>query len=130
MNARSMLFVSLTVLSFACVGLAGEPVRLDENSKGAVKIIKKVAPAYPADAKEKHITGKVVLDVTVNEQGKVSATKTKESADSSLEKSAIDAVKQWEFEPLKVDGKPVAFITTITVNFALDKDKEKTSTTK
>ena len=130
MNTRILLFVSLFVFSFSCVGLAGEAVRLEENSRGAVKITKKVAPAYPADAKEKHITGKVVLDVTVNEQGKVIATKTKESAHPSLEKAAVDAVKQWEFDPLKMDGKPTAFITTITLNFALDKDKEKPSTAK
>jgi TonB family protein len=130
MNTRFLFSVSLFFLSFSCIGLAKEPVKLGENSKGAVKITKKVAPAYPADAKEKHITGKVVLDVTVNEHGKVSTTKTKESADPSLEKAAIDAVKQWEFEPLKLDGKPVAFITTITLNFALDKDKEKPSTAK
>ena len=130
MNARTLWFVSLCVLFFSSVGLAGEPVRLDENSKGAVKITKKVAPTYPADARGKHITGKVVLDVTVNEQGKVDTTKTKESADSSLEKSAIDAVKQWEFEPLKMDGKPVAFIITVTINFALDQDKEKPNTGK
>ena len=130
MNARILLSVSLLILAFCCIGQAGEPVRLDENSKGAVKITKKVAPGYPADAKEKHITGKVVLDVTVNEQGKVSSTKTKESAHASLEKAAVDAVKQWEFEPLKMDGKPVSFITTITLNFALDKDKEKPNTAK
>ena len=130
MNVRFLLSVNLFILAFSCIGLAGEPVRLDENSKGAVKIIKKIAPAYPADAKEKHITGKVVLDVTVNEQGKVSATKTKESAHASLEKAAIDAVKQWEFDPLKLDGKPVAFVTTITLNFALAEDKEKPNTAK
>ncbi|HVN82708.1 MAG TPA: energy transducer TonB [Terriglobia bacterium] len=130
MNTRFLLAISLFFLSFSCIGLAGEPMRLGENSKGFVKISKKVAPAYPADAKKKHITGKVVLDVTVNEQGKVSATKTKESADPSLENAAIDAVKQWEFEPLKMDGKPTAFITTITLNFALDKDKETPNTAK
>ncbi len=128
MNTRFLLPVSLFFLSFSCIGLAGEPVLLGENS--AIKIIKKVAPAYPAEAKKKHITGKVVLDVTVNEQGKVSATKTKESADPSLEKAAIDAVKQWEFDPVKVNGKPVAVITTITLNFALDTEKEKSNSAK
>jgi protein TonB len=33
--------------------------------------------------------------------------------------AAVDAVKQWEYEPLIVDGKPRAALFTVTVRFSL-----------
>jgi hypothetical protein len=36
-----------------------------------------------------------------------------------LDQAAIDAVKQWEYEPFLVNGEPMAFILTVTVSFKL-----------
>ncbi len=129
MKNRFLLCVSLVFLGLSSVGLAKEPVRLGNSSK-SLKIIKKVAPAYPEEAKKQNIQGKVVLDVTVDEQGKVNAIKTIKTANPSLAETATKAIKQWEYAPLLLDGKPKAFIVTVTINFALDKEKEKSEPAK
>jgi TonB family protein len=37
----------------------------------------------------------------------------------ALDQSALDAVKQWEFEATLVDGTPIAVVMTVTVTFFL-----------
>jgi TonB family protein len=126
------LLLSLPLLFLMCNSViwAGEPVQSEKLSKSAIKLVKKIAPIYPEEARKEKISGIVLLDVTINEEGKVSAVKTKESAHPSLEKAAIDAVKQWEYVPMQMNGKSVAVITTITINFAFAEDKEKTAPAK
>lgn len=124
MRIRFLSYVSLFFLMFTSLAFAKEPTRL-ENSSKALKIIKKVAPTYPQEAKKKKIQGEVALDVTVDEQGKVVRTKIIKSVDPSLGEAATKAIKQWEYAPLILDGQPKAFIVTVHVNFALDKEKEK-----
>jgi periplasmic protein TonB len=36
-----------------------------------------------------------------------------------LEQAAITAVKQWRYEPLALNGEPVPFILTVTLNFTI-----------
>jgi periplasmic protein TonB len=125
---KMRVFQSVLIFIFLTgVGWGGEPVRIDKNSMH-VELTKQVKPVYPKDAKKEHITGPVVLDATVNEQGKVIEVKVTKSANPLLEASAIEAVKQWEFAPLKIKGKPVSFITSITINFALGEDPVKPAT--
>jgi len=127
MKIRLLLSLPLLFLMCNSATWAGEPVQSEKLSKSAIKLVKKIAPIYPEEARKEKISGVVLLDVTINEEGKVSAVKTKESAHPSLEKAAIDAVKQWEYVPMRMKGKSVAVITTITINFAFAEDKGKTA---
>jgi TonB family protein len=122
MKSRFLFSLALFFLFLSCTNWAAEPVRVQKNSI-SIEITKQVAPKYPVEAKKNHITGQVVLDATVNELGKVIAVKATKSADPQLEAAAIEAVKQWEYAPLKMKGKAVSFITSIEVNFALDATK-------
>ncbi|HMD97233.1 MAG TPA: M56 family metallopeptidase [Terriglobia bacterium] len=79
-----------------------------------LKLVKSVGPVYPPEAKEKHIQGNVVLSVTVDKTGKVSNLEVL-SGPEQLVKSALDAVKQWEYEP----PAQAPVLTTVTVNFTL-----------
>lgn len=36
-----------------------------------------------------------------------------------MDEAAVDAVRQWEFAPTLVDGKPVAVVVTVQVKFTL-----------
>jgi protein TonB len=36
-----------------------------------------------------------------------------------LDQAALDAVKQWQFEPTQLNGVPVPVIMTVTVNFTM-----------
>jgi periplasmic protein TonB len=124
MSNRLLSSMVLYFFFLCSLNWAAEPVRVQKNSI-SVEITRQVAPRYPVEAKKNHITGPVVLDATVNELGKVTEVKATKSADPLLEAAAIEAVKQWEYTPLKMKGKPISFITSITINFALDADKAK-----
>ena len=75
-------------------------------------IVSRVSPAYPELARRMHVSGKVVLLVTIQPDGKVSATKV-ESGHALLAPAAQDAVSRWRFAP-----GPEASESEIDVNFA------------
>ena len=61
-------------------------------------IVSRVAPTYPELARRMHVSGKVVLLVTIQPDGKVSATKV-ESGHALLAPAAQEAVSRWRFAP-------------------------------
>ena len=77
------------------------------------KVTKRVAPVYPALAAKMRIEGTVKLEATVNEEGIVEEVKVV-SGHTLLAASAIEAVKQWRYEP----GVGKATLT-VSVEFAL-----------
>ena len=94
-------------------------ILLAEDMETPPRLIKKVAPVYPEEAKEKGISGQVVTLVTVNKEGKVIDANVQESPDELLSHAAVEAIRQWEWEPVIKDGQPVPFKVSVTVNFAL-----------
>ena len=78
--------------------------------------IKNVAPVYPAIAKASRVGGAVVIEATIDREGKVIDTKVVRSV-PLLDQAAVNAVQQWEYSPAVLDGKPVPIVMTITVNF-------------
>ena len=93
------------------------PIRIS-GGVAAGQIISKVNPVYPAEAKEQRIQGAVVLRAIIDENGAVQEL-TFVSGPPELQKSAIDAVKQWVYKPYLLNGNPTPVDTTITVNFSL-----------
>jgi TonB family protein len=81
-------------------------------------LIRKVPPEYPELARRARVEGEVVLKISVNEEGYVSNVEVI-SGHQLLRQAAVDAVKQWRYEPTVLNGKPVPVIATITVNFVL-----------
>ena len=60
----------------------------------------------------------MVLNVLVGTSGLVRETSVV-TGDPLLAQAAIEAVRQWRFNPHQLKGKAVEFETRITVNFAL-----------
>ena len=85
--------------------------------------IKRVHPAYPPLAKAAAISGDVVIELTVDEEGNVIQTKAI-TGHPLLRDSAIEAAKEWKFKPTKLSGVPVKVIGTITFKFTLDNAPE------
>jgi len=79
---------------------------------------KKVDAVYPEDAKQKHVEGEVALDVTVGADGLVKKAVVKKSI-PELDAAALAAIRQWEFRPGRLKGKPVEVVVTITFAFTL-----------
>jgi TonB family protein len=78
----------------------------------------KVDPEYPADAKEKHVEGTVVLNVDIDSEGEVARVELV-SGHPMLAPAAMDAVLQWKYRPFTLNGEAVAVETTAQVKFAL-----------
>jgi protein TonB len=76
------------------------------------------APLYPSIARSAGIEGTVVLQAVVDEQGHVQDLKVKDGP-PALTQAAIEAVRQWQFEPYVLDDHPVRMSKEITVQFKL-----------
>lgn len=63
--------------------------------------------------------GTVILEIIVGADGATSTMKVLRSSTSELDQKAIDAVKQWTFQPSRKDGLPVPVQLDIEINFHL-----------
>lgn len=89
-------------------------------SASQVRLARKTAPVYPIFAKERHITGSVLIDALIGTDGKVMDTRVLASPSPLLTQAAKDAVAKWEYAPCLVDGAPIEVSTRITVIFAMN----------
>jgi len=88
------------------------------------KLIKKVEPVYPEIARQAQVEGVVILEATTDIYGRVKAVRVLRSI-PLLDQAAVDAVRQWVYEPMIIDGEPRGVIFTVTVSFKLDEKKPK-----
>ena len=76
-------------------------------------------PKYPARARRARLTGRVAVVVTINARGIVVKAKAG-SGDRVFWPNAERAALRSKFHPAQLSGKPVAMVTVIVYNFALD----------
>jgi TonB family protein len=106
-------------LPSAPTSIAGNLTHLTlSRSAENLRIIKKVPPIYPLVASSAHIDGTVRLHAIIGKDGKVRDLSIV-GGPPALTGAAMDAVKQWVYEPVYVEGLPVEVETTIDVIFQL-----------
>jgi len=88
------------------------------GSVQALKLIKKVAPPYPALARTAHVEGTVRFRAVIGADGQVKGLVTL-SGPPPLVQPAADAVKQWRYQPTLRNGEAVEVVTEINVAFTL-----------
>jgi protein TonB len=84
----------------------------------APKKVTHVAPVYPALALAARVSGIVVLEAVIDEDGHVREVRVLRST-PLLDQAAIEAVRQWRFSPTLLNGQPVPVAMTVTVGFGL-----------
>jgi protein TonB len=94
------------------------PLRVSPDTM-EMRIVSKVDPVYPEEARQKGMQGLAVLDAVIAADGTVSKLRPV-TGDAQLVKSAADAVRSWKFEPYQSSGRAVAVETTIAVEFRLN----------
>ncbi len=127
---------------------AGATVAIqDKASQGpALRLVKQVKPVYPEAAKKEKVEGVYRIDILIGTDGAIrearvlASAPTKERLDAKggswetrgakdgdprLAEAALQAVRQWQYQPVLKDGKPVEAHATVTVAFKLD-EKEGT----
>jgi TonB family protein len=98
-------------------GVKREPIKVGGNVQES-KLIRRVEPVYPELAKRARVQGRVVLVVTVDEEGSVAEIKVS-NGHPLLYEAAVTAVRQWKYSPTLLNGEPVPVIATVTVRFDL-----------
>jgi protein TonB len=93
------------------------PVRVGGQIKAPAKV-RNVAPAYPPMARHARVEGTVILEATIDAQGRVTGVKVLRGI-PLLDDAAVDAVRQWVYSPTTLNGTPVPVVMTVTVNFRL-----------
>src|SRR5438105_623138 len=82
----------------------------------ASRLIHRVDPQPPKAAGEQGVQGVVVLQAWIGADGYVGKLKLM-SGDLRLAEAAIEAVRQWQYQPYYVNGQAVEVQTMITINF-------------
>jgi TonB family protein len=114
------LLRSLCVLCVLCgVGpAAAQEIKQAGTDVPAPKRTRFVAPVYPPEAQATGQRGIVILELVVDVSGKVGQVTVVRSV-PPFDEAALAAVRQWEYEVTKVDGKPVPVRLTVPITFAL-----------
>jgi TonB family protein len=113
--------IGAAVVGLALAGAATaqeEPLLAGSEGVPVPKRTKMVKPAYPPEAQAKGIRGIVILDLTIDKNGKVVSVEVIRSI-PGLDEAAVAAVKQWEYEPVKVGGKLVSVKHTVPITFLM-----------
>ena len=84
----------------------------------APRLVHRVEPEYPLLAQHGQVQGVVILEATVDREGRVDEVRVLRSY-SVLDEAAVAAVQQWRYEPLMLNGEPQPFVLTVTVSFSL-----------
>lgn len=82
------------------------------------RLIHRVEPVYPPEARAQQIQGAVTLDVQIGGEGTVHNIEVVEG-NPVLADAAVQAVRQWRYRPYSVDGRPVEMQTRVTIRFTL-----------
>jgi len=81
-------------------------------------LISRVPPDYPPLAQQARIQGTVILRVIITKSGDVESVELV-SGHPLLAPAAMEAVKQWKYQPCVLNGTPVEVETQVTVEFSL-----------
>jgi TonB family protein len=118
--------VLLLVLGFGAaaalaqgVTQASPPYRVDDKVSRPEKI-SGVAPVYTELARRARVSGIVIVEAIIDEQGDVVNVRVLQGQPLGLDQAAVEAVQTWKFKPAMKDGKPVKVYYVLTVNFQVD----------
>jgi len=106
-------------------GLTPTPLPPKAHSPGAAggrvqpaRLLSRVLPVYPTAAKQARIEGDVTLQADVDTAGNVFRTKVV-SGPLPLQQAAMDALRQWKYEPSRLNDEPVATQVLVVIKFRI-----------
>lgn len=118
---RAAILTGAAVLAASVVLVAQDPpLKLSEHPEVTKpRILSKVEPVFPDGPRDEKIDGTVVLETTVETDGRILVQSVKRTPDDRLSVAARESVAKWKMQPAMKDGKPVRVAATIEVNFRL-----------
>src|SRR4051812_45499172 len=117
----SFVLLALSIGIPAALRAAAPQVFEPGNGVSLPVVVSSVKPEYTPQAMEARIEGTVLLECVVGAVGKVGDVTVARSLDDKLglDRQAVDALKQWVFEPGARDGKPVPVRVHVEMAFTL-----------
>jgi len=94
------------------------PIRVKASVVEMARIVRRIEPVYPPLARQARISGTVELTGVIGVDGRIRELQVV-NGHPLLARAALEAVRQWVYEPTLLNGKPVEVIAPITVNFVL-----------
>jgi TonB family protein len=102
------------------VGPVQQVYRKIGNGVKAPQLTHSPQPEYTPEARQKHLQGDVTLQLIIDKTGSPREIRVvRRTLGSGLEEKAVEAVRQWRFEPATKNGEPVIFEMTVEVHFRL-----------
>jgi protein TonB len=83
------------------------------------RVIREMKADYPDEARRRRIEGEVVIALVVRRDGSVGDARIVRRLNAALDERALQAVRQWQFEPGKYHGEPVDVAVEVAVEFRL-----------
>jgi TonB family protein len=112
-----LLVGAITGFAVPSAGQGTTPIPIGGTIRPPAKT-KDVSPVYPQEAQQARVSGMVILEAIIGEDGKVRSARVLRSI-PLLDQAAINAVRQWEYTPTLINGVAVPIVMTVTVNFAM-----------
>src|SRR5688572_2151999 len=133
--AGRRLKVSWRALLIACATLgvsgfaaaqpaAGDDAPANAPALVAPKLVENAEPVYPESQRASGETAKVVLSLTLDDQGAVTDASVLESAGEDFDASALEAAKRLKFEPATKAGKAVPARIAFRFDFELKQEEQ------
>jgi len=95
------------------------PIRVGFGQMKEPKKLVDTKPVYPETARRARLQGVVILEIIVDKQGSVRSWKVLRPLTLGLTEAAIEAVRQWKYEPPMYNGRPVEVLITVTMRFSM-----------
>jgi TonB family protein len=94
------------------------PVRFEGDVTRPIKI-SGPNPQYTEVARKARIQGVVIVEAIIDKSGSVVGVRVLRPLPMGLDAAAVEAVRQWKFQPATLEGQPVDVLYNLTVNFRL-----------
>ena len=117
MKVRGMPMSGMATRYGQSLAAAMEPVSLSEELSQKL-LLQKVNPSYPVQAIKAGLQGSVVLEALISRDGVIRELKLVRGS-LLLGQAAYQAVRQWRYQPLVVNGRAMEAQTYVTVDFRL-----------
>lgn len=99
-------------------GMGGGPYRPGSGIEPP-RLVREVKPRYTEAARRQAIEGEVLVEVVVRRDGRVGEVRVLQRLGAGLDERAVEAVRQWRFEPARRLGTPVDVLVEVAVEFRL-----------
>lgn len=85
----------------------------------APRVMRRVYPRLPGEARSARVQGLVQMEVLIDTSGKVKKVNVTKGLSHGLSEAAVEAVKQWVFEPVVVGDAAMPALIDVVVSFKL-----------